>query len=683
MLDPGTVLSVIQLSGTVLKLGRDIAFEFVGPEGAPKKLKHLNSRLQTLNTLLEEILEQPGSPEKLSTTKVPGSVSIEKTLKECKTFLEHYKSLLAENPSRSATAQRVLLTVGPDASRIDEFHKKIDQHYTEIGQWRLGSLNNRIYELHMLVTSIRDSISVPPTNHPPLCTVPNSGPVTPLIGTPPKFYTITTPSNLLADQQLLSPTIYTSPVLRAQSSRTPSLISIPELPPAAIHSPSLLINQAPLHNKRSVTSESGSVIGLIGRQSYDTSVGGSRTSSSSLNRPLSGHRITLVLGTEEGLQFSPDAYEVHEGETGRIIDWVSSQIRVRHFLPQGISRIPYTKPNDPKMEVTFLPLGSKHRFEITTGDGSESKHDKFKYQFTHRLDREMFQRRVRIRQSLQMVQVVRIHKSKEENIAMDVHLKVWARNEHDTDPTFSFAYLGKHEPNHHVEYIIRWFKKDPERKGAGRLILRPYSEDTDLFYGPAVDDSNRRNSTFKDLRRKMSISSNASLGSRSPSMSNPPAVMYEGKGEIAPEHVRRLGHLDIEFESMGLREKFINACYEAHHPARILRRATFGSDTDPLSPKQASIFSSRSPSMSQATTPQRSISEQEGVGLGVDMGAPGHVPASPNLLQLPSPALPRTSGIRFDTLSLFTMPDPAIPTACELESSEPSPTDTQNQGDIR
>ncbi|KAI0541441.1 hypothetical protein GGR58DRAFT_498241 [Xylaria digitata] len=665
MLDPGTALSVVQLSGNVLKLGRDIAFEFFGPEGVPQKLKHLNSRLQTLNTTLEDIVNQPGSPEKLSTTKVPRLVSIEKTLTECKAFLENYKSLLSENPSRSAIGQRVLLTVGPDASRIDEFHKKIDQHYTEIGQWRIGSLNDRIDGLHVLVTSIQNSISVPPTHHLPLSTIPNSGPATPEI-----------------NQQLLSPMMHASPVLRAQSSRTPSLASISELPPPAIPSPSFPTDRALHHNKRSATIESGST--LIGGRSHDNSVGATRTPYSSLNGPPPGHRITLVLGTEEGLQFSPDSYEVHEGETERIVDWSSPQIRVRHFLPSDVSQIPYTKPNDPKMEVTFLPLGSKHRFEITTPDGSESRRDKFKYQFTHKSDRETFQRRIRIRQSLKMVQVVKIHKSKEENIAMDVHLKVWGpRNEQDTYPTFSFAYLGKYEPNHHVEYKIRWFKKEPERKGEKRLILRPYSDDTDLHYGPAVDDSNRRNSTFREFRRKMSIGSNASLGSRSPPIGNSPAVLYEVKGETAPEHVRRLGYLDIEFESVGLREKFVNACYEAHHPVRIVRRATFGSDTDSLSPRQPSIFSSRSPSVSQTTTPQPSTNEQEGVGLGVDMGTPGHVPPSPNPLQLPSPAIPRTSGIRFDTLSLFTMPDPAVSTVREFESGEPSPTDTQNKGDIR
>ncbi|KAI0970830.1 hypothetical protein F4678DRAFT_105264 [Xylaria arbuscula] len=667
-MDAGTILSVIQLSASVFKLGRDIAFEFVGPEGAPRRLRHLNTRLQILNSFLEKILEQPGSPDKLSTTQFPGSESVEKTLKECKTFLEHYKSLLSESPGRSATAQRVLLTVGPDASRIDEFHKKIDQHYAELDQWRIGSLTDRIDELHVLVESIRGSISAPLSNHPSPYPTNISGHATPEIGSCPVLSSIIMPANLIAGQQLLSPTFHSSPVIRAQS-RTSSLNSLTELPPAAIPNLPFTINRTQQRNRSNITAES------LPDRGYDTGAGTARASYSSSDGS-SGHYVTLIFGTGRVFQFGPDAYDVCEGETGRIIDWRSSGVQVRHFLPPGNRRIPYTKPNDTKMEVTFLPRGSTHQFEITTPGGSVTKNEKFRYQFTHKPDRETFQLRVRVRQSLQMVQVVRIHKYKEENIAMSVHLKVWGRSEKVTDPTFSFASLSKNEPNHHEEYTIRWFQRELERKGERRLILRPYSEDTDLSYSPA---SSERSSAFKDLRRKMSMNSNVSPGSRPSSMSNSPVTLYEGRGETAPEHVRRLRFLDIEFESTGLREKFINACYEAY-AARAIRRSPLEMDAESASPDPASIFSSLSPGVSQTTTPYQSISELEGVGLGVELDTPGSLQP----LQLPSPAIQRTApGIRFENLSVFTMPSAAISTARTTESSEPSPTDTQSHDKIR
>jgi hypothetical protein len=150
-MDPGTILAVVQLSASVLKLGRSISCEFFGPEKTPDKLKHLNARLKLLNSALEKTIEQPGSPEKLSTAGFPGSVSLSKTLRECKAFLEQYeRTLRSEHRGFGATAQRVWLTVGPDASRIDEFHKKIDQHYTELGQWQMKSLTDVLYEVRSL-----------------------------------------------------------------------------------------------------------------------------------------------------------------------------------------------------------------------------------------------------------------------------------------------------------------------------------------------------------------------------------------------------------------------------------------------------------------------------------------------------------------------------------------------------
>lgn len=110
----------------------------------------------------------------------------------------------------------------------------------------------------------------------------------------------------------------------------------------------------------------------------------------------------------------------------------------------------------------------------------------------------------------------------------------------------------------------------------------------------------------------------------------------------------------------------------------MLRRTPGSSEVDQPSPRQASVFSPGLTTASQRTTPHPSISEVEGspVGLGVDT----NTPASPYPLQLPSPAISRTAPrIQFENLSVFTMPDAAIPAVGEVEPSEPSPTDTQAQ----
>ncbi|KAI0869488.1 hypothetical protein GGS24DRAFT_511833 [Hypoxylon argillaceum] len=644
----GTILGILQLSASVFKLGREISLEFFGPENAPEKLRHLNTRLRILNEFLKENLEQPGLPDKLSATRFPGSVSIEKTLKECKKFLENYKSLLSETTRRGSTAQRVLLTVGPDASRIDDFHKKIDQHYAELGHWRMGSLTDKINNLHM------HHMSTYPNPHLPLAT--------PQINLDPGLYITTLPlTELPTNQQLISPRTRTSPILRAQS-QTTSLHSLPELPSTRILNYSV------------PASESGSLNSLIGGQGYDSNVGQARPSPRSGS--WSGHNyVTLLIGTREGLRFSPDVYKVYEDEKRRVIDWLGPQVRIRHFLPLGPRGIPYTKPKNPKIEVTFLPHSSEHWFEITTSsDETKRLSEKARYQFTQKADRDIFQRQVRVRQYLQMVEVVKIHTWKERNVAMDVHLKVWARNNQDIDPTFSFAYLGQTEPNHHVEYKIRWFKKEPERKGDTRLILRPYSEDTDLGYGPAADDPGKKGGHIKGLIRRMSGSPNVAFASHSPSIGHSPVVLYEGKGKAAPED-ERLGYLDIEFQSLGHREKFISACFEASHPTS--HRGTLGSDTETLSTNPPSMFSWGSTSASQMTTPQHSVSELDSVSPAVEMGASER---SPDSLRLPSPAISRTVPIQFNNLNPFALPDPAVPTACELEARDRSPVGPWDQG---
>ncbi|KAI1740980.1 hypothetical protein F4680DRAFT_77211 [Xylaria scruposa] len=649
MVDPGTIFAVVQLSASVLTLGRDIASEFFGPERTPEKLKHLNNRLQILNNSLKKILERPGSPDKLSTIGFPGSASLEKTLKDCKAFLEHYKSLLSEPGSLNATARRLRLIVGPDASRVDEFHRRIDQHHAELGQWRMGSLADGIDELRILITSALPGVT---TNHPPA--YPNEA--APEFSSHPGSYrSATTPTSLSPNQESLLPTIHTSPVLRAPS-RNPSLISIPELPPAAIPDSSFS------------SRDSRSDISLVGRGIHYGSFGPASISPSSLIGPSSGHSITLILGAKEELRFNLEAYQVHDDGTERIIECFSPQTRIRHHLPLENARIPFTKPEDIRMEVTFLPRRSKHKFEITGPDGPRSILDELSYRFTYKADREKFQRQVRVRQYLQMVRAARIHTSEEKDIAMGIHLKVWARNENDASPTISFAWLGRDLWKHHVEYIIRWFKSEPERRGEKRprLIMHPYTEDTDLSYRLASDDPSKRNSTLKDFKRRMSMGSNISFASRSTLVNHSSGVLYEGKGKIAPDHVQELGFLDIEFDNVILREKFVSACFEAHSSApSTSRRATLGSDTDSFGANQTSVFSSRSPTVSHTTTPQHSVNELDATVCPVE---------------LPSPAIPRHIPIQFNNLNPFEMPDAAVPIRYELEASELSPTNTPDLG---
>ncbi|KAI1179808.1 hypothetical protein F4777DRAFT_532080 [Nemania sp. FL0916] len=640
-MDPGTILAIIQISASVFKLGREISLQFFGPDKAPERLKHLNSRLRILNDLLQQITVQKGSPDKLSTTRFPGSDSIENTLRDCGDFLRHYKALILEQGS---FAQQVKLIAGPDASRIDEFHRKIDQHYAELGQWRMVLLHDRVDEILARVNNLRGQetglgiipYTVPPPYHPPS----TSAPATPDINITP------IPGDLST-----SP-IRIPPRPRPQSQQ---LNTIPE--------------------SQFGENEIGSPNGSTHRPSHDS--GRPPTVLSPSCPPSPGHYVTLCMGAKEPLVFSLDAYSVYEEEGIRIIEWACPQLRVRHFLPPGNRRIPYTKPNHTKIEVTFLPhqgSDSEHQCETITSNETRTTRTKIRYQFIHKTDRERFQRDIRVREYLEMVQVFKIHTSKARDVAVDVHIKVWARHNHDMGPTISFAYLGKYGQSYHCEYKIRWFRKELEKKdGSGgkdhkRLILYFYSGDTDLSYGPATDDSNKKGEALTTkIKRRMSIGSTSSSVSRSPPIGHP-ATLYDWKSETPPDDVKKIGHLDIEFRKEALRDKFINACYYAH-PASS-GRPTSMSDTESLGANAASLFSVGSPTGTHLTTPQRSISELEGVYPAAELSS---APRYMDPIELPSPDIPASRPIQFNNPYPFLMPPAARQNTYELEDSEPPP----------
>ncbi|KAK8083980.1 hypothetical protein PG996_002761 [Apiospora saccharicola] len=269
-----------------------------------------------------------------------------------------------------------------------------------------------------------------------------------------------------------------------------------------------------------------------------------------------------VLGPRGHIDLMSGRYLVQETGEFRIVEWTMTEMRLRHFIPRNETRIPYTKPNDKTLEVSFLPRSTRHTFEITDSSGTHKVQEIPRYYFTHKPDRETFQRKVRNRQFLEMVQALVVHSREEKYIAKDVHLKIWRTNATDDSPILSFAHHEKGHGSHHVEYKIRWFKRSPEFKGETRLILRAYSQESDLEYGPDTEQQQpTRRPSFGDI-----IMRRNSNRSRSPSVSSSRMVLYEQKGEVPPPNVQRLGYLDIEFQTESRKSSFIPET--SSHPTR-------------------------------------------------------------------------------------------------------------------
>lgn len=210
--------------------------------------------------------------------------------------------------------------------------------------------------------------------------------------------------------------------------------------------------------------------------------------------------------------------------------------------------IPYTIPEDKKgIRVLFLPRNKHHQFEISRpGIEVQNFHDVPEYVFARKVDREAFQQKFRGCDSLELIRALKIHNNLERDIAIKVHLKVWRWNEQHDGPTFSFAAHEIGHASHHVEYVIRWFKKSPELRGDNKLKLKVNSKETGAEEDPALDALRKRSSTIGSRMRRLSGSqlrfTDSGSRSRSP-------VLYDCQGIEPPNEVRRLGYIEIEFKT--------------------------------------------------------------------------------------------------------------------------------------
>ncbi|RYP73893.1 hypothetical protein DL771_003335 [Monosporascus sp. 5C6A] len=260
-----------------------------------------------------------------------------------------------------------------------------------------------------------------------------------------------------------------------------------------------------------------------------------------------------------------------------------------------------------------------------------------RYGFTSKSDREAFQQDIRARQLVKMVQALKIHSSAENHIATRFHLKIWRREDHEDEPTITFAQHEKGTTQHHVEYMIRWFKSKPVLKGDKAVTLELYSADIDLDHGPPAEKVGRRSSIIETIRRRSSDKSTPPNATP-----NTPSVLYENiRGKPPPDYVRNLKYLKIEFDNPRLRQEFISACYYAHHPE--------------AAPNPSPQMSSRPHSLSWSSPPAQNTAAES-----LSRSAPvSH-----------SPSVPRWApNDHYRALSEYRLPPhPAVP---EMETRKP------------
>ncbi|KAI0884551.1 uncharacterized protein GGS22DRAFT_188760 [Annulohypoxylon maeteangense] len=645
-MDPGTILSIVQLSLSVFELGSKIAREFLSRnDRVPDKLKRLNDRLGRFHNVVKDIIQEPPKHNAASSLTFPGADGIIETLSECKEFLRQYESALSSRSTVMGASQRVALLVGPDNTRVDDLDRRIMYHYTELQYWKTIAVEDAVKRLGESMVAMHVSPRIPGmTGSPQLEPSPR------LAGGQPNDYYMAQSAN--------QSTFPRSPTLKA--TRNSSLAPINEIELPSPRAGNNYAFDVAAQRQFSRSPGTGPVMAYISHNRQDTASSTSTLVESEFNidplshSPLSttppqqfrgqGHMVWLRIGSRR-YQFSTNCYRAFESDGDRVVEWYNagSAVTIWHFVPNRCS-IPHTKPTDEKFRVFFLPPSTKHHFRITgTDNQTEDLEDRAEYQFSRKIDRETFQQNLRGYDSLEMIRASKIHSAAEKDIATLEHLKVWRQTDHDDKPTFSFAAHGVGHPLHHEEFYIRW----------------KATED-----GLEIETPKRRSSTFGDKVRKLSGSSSHGGSSRPSSRSRPssskgPApVLYEYcQGIEPPNDVRNLGHLEIEFKDSELRKSFIKACYEAHRPTMDAAR------TGTPSPALSQHAYSTPPSL--ILGPQQNPYELEdsaryelmGDSGGYEMmGNPGVYEMGGPAFQIPSPSLttPYSPGeVRFRTEALF------------------------------
>ncbi|KAI1204527.1 uncharacterized protein F4807DRAFT_328823 [Annulohypoxylon truncatum] len=580
-MDPGTILSIVQLSLSAFELGSKIAREFLSrSDRVPDKLKRLNDRLGRFHTVVKNIIQEPQKHNAPSNLKFPGADDIIETLSECKEFLRQYESALLSHSTVVGASQRLALLVGPDNSKVDELDKRIMYHYTELQYWKTVAVEDAVKRLGESMVAMHVSPQIPSLTG------------SPQLESSTGFAAGQSNDNHMARSRSGFPR---SPTLKANP-RNPSLSPINEIELPSPRAGNNYTFDVAAQRQLCRSTGTGPVMAYIGHDRQDTASSASTLVGSEYNigplspSPLSttppqqfqgqGYSVWLYIGSRR-YQFTTTCYRILDSDGNRVAEWynTSSGVTIQHFVPSGCC-IPHTKPTDEKLRVSFLPPSTKHHFRITEADQQAvDLEDRAQYQFARKMDRDIFQQNLRGYESLEIIRASKIHSAAKKDIATLEHLKVWRQTDYDDKPTISFAAHGVGRPLHHEEFYIRWFKRTPELKGDTRLILRMYSKESDHEKLLETEGARRRSSTFGSKVRK--LSGNSSHGgpsrpksrSRSSSSKAPAPVLYEYfQGIEPPSDIRNLGHLEIEFKDSELRRSFIKACYEAHRPAMAAAR---------------------------------------------------------------------------------------------------------------
>lgn len=134
-MDPGTIITILQASNSVLGIIGKLYSAFYGHETSRSNLEELESRLLTLNRALQSSRKRGDAWTLAPDVSVPPTHLL-KTIEECGSFLAEYEHAAGKAEAAKAKYgfkakyQKVKLVL--DADKLERLHRKLDRHVGDL-----------------------------------------------------------------------------------------------------------------------------------------------------------------------------------------------------------------------------------------------------------------------------------------------------------------------------------------------------------------------------------------------------------------------------------------------------------------------------------------------------------------------------------------------------------------------
>ena len=134
-MDPGTIISIIEISRKTLVVLFRLKEAFRGDETSRHKLEELEARLTNLNHVLSRTADIPSLLESHPTALD----ELRRTITACSDLLKSYEHALSSSSNAKANFQRAKLALLDD-EKLDRLHDRLNRHVLDLQAWHVAEM---------------------------------------------------------------------------------------------------------------------------------------------------------------------------------------------------------------------------------------------------------------------------------------------------------------------------------------------------------------------------------------------------------------------------------------------------------------------------------------------------------------------------------------------------------------